>query len=595
MRNRFSSIVSKIDWKLLLFFLIIGGIFFTNSLHESYPDEFDSIYGGKLIREGLLPYRDWFQHHNPGAYVLASIILPFSGISFVHFRIILSFVYFLIFIGSYFLLRARAKRTDFTFYLFFIFISAISATYFWGQMLLADTFSSYLFIPVFTLLLVKTFSKETLKIVDCITISIFLFLTWLTSMTYSYLILGTGLYAMYLYTVPRLKVTHVSKKEGFISKLLLKLILLLKTLCIVGGILIIPFLIYFIFLLITGSLDDWYFSNISYNQNFYIYNYPHEAGSSINPIRYAVIITKDFTSHFLPLILSVKNLAFNDIPVTLTLTALAMGFFAIIKRKYVFILFFLYVLIFSNSRTNPAELYEKNYQVYMYVTVILLTGMYLIFELKKMLDFELHLFSHKLIASIFFIGMIFYWSVTFLFLGQAYFEKIYAKYMGTAPAIYDRPQVAPVLNQILTEKDYVWIGPFEFEELFYTNAKPASKYHWFLNHAVSSDKIKNELIADLQKNNPKIIVFNRNYSPWGGNPKDFNYFFTDYLDKKYIRLFEYNQLQEKQYKWKIDNTQNFDIDGMFYLNKEFLPSLLSDLSSKNLLYSSSAENNGLKP
>src|SRR3989344_2656306 len=69
---------------VLLFFL-----FLVNSVHESYPDEFDNILGGWYSLKGQLIYKDWFTHHAPIAYWTASLVEIFSGQSFVKFRILL--------------------------------------------------------------------------------------------------------------------------------------------------------------------------------------------------------------------------------------------------------------------------------------------------------------------------------------------------------------------------------------------------------------------------------------------------------------------------------------------------------------------------
>ena len=159
-------------------------------------------------------------------------------------------------------------------------------------------------------------------------------------------------------------------------------------------------------------------------------------------------------------------------------------------------------------------------------------------------------------------------------------QKFFPKYMGTAPIIYNRPQVAPYVNAILTPDDYAYIGPFEFEELFYLNTKKQpSKYHWFLDHAAKS-KIKDELMADLHKNMPKLIVFQRDFAPWGGDPKTYNWWMTEFLDDKYFRLFTLNgTLSDIQYKWKLGKTQNFDIDGTFNFDKRYQKEIIEKLLS----------------
>ena len=76
---------------LITFFFFIFCILSINALHESYPDEFDNILGGKYILSGSLLYKDYFSHHGPVAYFLSAFILLFSNGSFVIFRILFAF------------------------------------------------------------------------------------------------------------------------------------------------------------------------------------------------------------------------------------------------------------------------------------------------------------------------------------------------------------------------------------------------------------------------------------------------------------------------------------------------------------------------
>ena len=128
--------------------------------------------------------------------------------------------------------------------------------------------------------------------------------------------------------------------------------------------------------------------------------------------------------------------------------------------------------------------------------------------------------------------------------------------------------------------DYLFRGPFEFEELFYlTTKRQPSKYHWFLNHAATS-KIKDELIADLTKNRPKVIVFNRGFAPWGGDASTYNWWMSEFLDANYFRLFKLNEtLTDRQYRWKLERTENFDIDGTFNFDKRYQDEILEKLLS----------------
>lgn len=559
-----NRILHSIPWISVIIFSAIFIIFLTNSLHEEYPDEYDSILGGRYILEGKIPYRDWFQHHQPGAYIVASLILPFSGTSFVRFRLLLALAFFIINIKGYLLLKKRFPDIG-SFYIPILFLIAISGTYFWGQMLLADTLAAYFILPAIALVVLSRMEKRLFTQKDLVLFSIFSFLSWFTSMTYTYLIGGLILYAVYLFY----RGQRVQNKSH--------LSILARSLFIIG----IPFVVYFLLIILTGSLDDYYFANITYNQRFYIYNYPRPIGAPVNPIRYAIIIAHDFFNNFFPLLGGVKDFRFND-PLNTTL-ALSQGAFFIVlllTRNYLLILPFSIILIYANARSNPAAIRETDYQASVYILSSIFFGWYGLYLLRKLVDSGTIKYSTKIIASSLFLILVVYWFFTSFFLSLKYLQKFFVKYMGTAPLIYDRPEVAPIINSLTSSDDYVWVGPFEFKELWYLKGKVPSKYHWFLNHAASSPRIMDGMIDDFNAHKPKVIVFNRNYSPWGGDPKTFNYFFTDFLDQNYVRLVDINDSTEDfEYKWKNPDSQNFNLERDFNINKDNTDEMIGSLLS----------------
>ena len=89
----------------------------------------------------------------------------------------------------------------------------------------------------------KEIRKEIWDIRDIGVISGLTFLTWWTSMTYLPIVVGLTVYVF-------LKSKH---------KMQTSLIILA------------PYLIFVLVLLMTGSLHEWYFANVTYNQNYYIY------------------------------------------------------------------------------------------------------------------------------------------------------------------------------------------------------------------------------------------------------------------------------------------------------------------------------------
>ena len=95
----------NVDWKVVIPLFLILVVFVVNAFHEKYPDEFDSLVGGKYILEAKIPYRDWFQHHQPGAYVLSAFLLPFAQGSFVKMRVLIGMSFFAIIAATYFLIK----------------------------------------------------------------------------------------------------------------------------------------------------------------------------------------------------------------------------------------------------------------------------------------------------------------------------------------------------------------------------------------------------------------------------------------------------------------------------------------------------------
>lgn len=552
---------------LYVFFAILLAIFFVNTFHEKYPDEFDSIVGGRYITELRIPYRDWFQHHQPGAYLLAAFLLPFSGISFVKFRVLLAFVWFGIAVSGYGILRKLLPQRNLSFYLFFLVSLALGATYWWGHMLLADTLSSYLILPAYTLLLLKEYYGERFDEKDLWTISLFAFAVWFTSMTYFFVVAGLVAYAIYKYIVWQ-KEKRIFKSLG-------------RALLIVGW----PYVVFFLFLAIVGGLKDWYFANITYNQDFYIYNYPRAPGAPVNPIRYAIVIANTFLNNYLPALWGVAGLPLsNPFQVTLAVSQAALAFLLIITKRYAFLVPFLITLVFSNARSNPQMIRETDYQASVYIVTSMFAGAFTLFALRDLLDRGRLVISAKLASSGVFLLLGILWVFTPIYLFLKFTHVFYPKYMGTAPLIYDRPQVAFLVNQLAGKDDSAWVGPFAFEELFYLKTKKnPSKYHWFLDHAARS-KIGGEIVADHEKSRPKVIVFDRKFAPWGGDASTYNSFYTSFLDREYFRIFKLNEESGTvKYRWKIDNPLNYDLDGDFNFARRRKDEILVQLLSLGMI------------
>ncbi len=563
------SSLNRRNWPYLFFFAAILFIFLINTLHESYPDEFDNILGGWYILHGKLIYTGFFTHHGPIPYYLSALVEIFSGRSFVAFRIVYAVLLFIFTAWSFRFLKDSIKKISLSFYLGFILLFGVAATYFWGHMLLADNVSAVLLTPVFALVFLKIFNREVLTIKDYLFISVLTSLSLLSSLTYLYLIVGVIaflgiLYARDLEFKPR---KIVNKQTG---KILL--------------IFIAPYLIFGIYLLLTLSLKDYLLDAITFNQKYYIYNYPRPEGSTtINPIRYAIVIAQNFQNNFSSLLINARDFNFTfPFNISLAVANAGLFIFLLLKRRIDLTVFLWLVLTFANARSNPWTSSETDYQSAVYIMISLFnlvfvtTAIYQ--ELKKDLEYP-----QKLILSFLLIVISIYSLFNVTFLVRKFSYKAYDKFMGTQATIYDRPKIAPLINSIATKDEYAWIGPFEFEELFYMNAKIPSKYMILLPAFGESLEIQQQMISDLEKNPPKIIYFDRRFFILGRSPEMYGSFFLNYLKNNYMTLGDYEE-GGSVYKSNLPVDNKIDLETKLYINKNNFSEVKQELLDKNLIH-----------
>jgi hypothetical protein len=337
-------------------------------------------------------------------------------------------------------------------------------------------------------------------------------------------------------------------------------------------ILALPYVVFGLYLLVTGSVADYYWANVVYNTNYYIYNYPHAPGQAINPIRYAIVIANTFVNNYFLALWGVTGFPLtNPVQVTLALSSAAAVVLVILRGRMLFLIPLLVTVVFSNARSNPQSIRETDYQAFVYIVTSIFNGLFSLWAVKELLDGERQTYAKKAALTVLYFVLLIYWIATPLYFALKMEQKFFPKYMGNAPLIYSRPQIASYVNAIVSPADYVYIGPFEFEELFYLKAKQPSKYHWFLDHAAKS-KIKDELLSDLNKNRPKVIVFQRDFAPWGGDPKGYNWWMTEFLDREYFRIFTLGG-----YRWKLGKTENFDLDATFNFDKRYQKEIIDKL------------------
>lgn len=499
-------------------------------LHEKYPDEFDNMLGGKYLLEGIPIYSGFFTHHGPVAYFLAAIIEIFSRHSFVAFRLVYGLFLSAFLTGTLFWFKKRFLEFPIKLYIGFLSLFIISSIYFWGYMFLADSMSAIYLTPVFIYFVFIFFYRIPFKLSDCVPISILTFLSLFSSLTYTYLVFIIYVFTLFAYLRDFRKTIRVKDIRYALIAFL------------------IPYLLFLGYLIITRSLNDYIYQAIIFNQKYYIYNYPRPEDGSINPIRFIIVIFNDFYNAFYGLVIQVFNFNFQyPFNVSLAIVDTAFLLYVLLKRRFTLFFFTLLFMIYANGRSNPLTSRETDYQSSVYIVMSLFLSLYLPWKIYT----ESHADSVKpknILFSALLLLVTIYTFFNSFFLFTKYWTKAYDKFMGKAPLIYDTPQFAPMLNAVLTKDDTVMIGPFDFEELFYTNAKPASSEHILIPAMGKSERLQQDLLHDLDTNKPPIIIFDKNYRILTSVPVDYGKFYLSYLTQNYTILAD---ITDGPYKYEV--------------------------------------------
>ncbi|MBI2031276.1 MAG: hypothetical protein HYT08_01540 [Candidatus Levybacteria bacterium] len=565
--KRIIKLLNRNFFQQALFGVFIIFLFLANTFHESYPDEFDNILGGWFILQGKLPFTGFFTHHGPIPYFIAALVEIFSGQSFVRFRILYSLFLIGWFIFTYYLLRKSLGEQIRKIYLLFIIFIGFLATYYWSHMLLADNIAAFVYLPVYILIVFKVFYKKLLSTADIIIIASLFAIGLYSSLTYTYLYLIIFPAVMYLVYQQQIKSIKFMISKKFILPIL---------------IFAIPHALFIFYLILTKSFGDYYFQNFTFNVRYYIYNYPRDISSNINPVRYAILIFNDFYNNFHALLAGFNQFNFgNPLNVTMAVGNTVLLLYLIFKKQYKLTILILLILVYSNVRSNPLTSRETDYQsaVYIYLSFLniffVLPNLYL--DINKINDL-----SKKIIFSVLLLLTSFYFVFSLLFIVRKFNEKVFPKYMGKMPLIYDRPRFTPLIETVTDKDDYAWIGPFEFEELFHLNRKIPSKYHILIRGIGLSEKMRNEMLSDFNTNMPKVILFDKDFTYITYKAYTYSDFFLDFLNQNYIKLSDVKKRGDLIYFFP-DRLYPGNLADILYIRKDSVDQVVKILLQKNYI------------
>jgi len=549
--NEKNKITYKVSILELLVFLFSFFVFLFNARYVSYPDEFVNLLAGKSILNGGFPYRDFFDHHLPLAWYLAAIFLSFSFGSYTIFRLLWSLFNFVLLSFLAFYIRKKYQKI-YPFYLIFLAFYPLTALYFWFHLYLADSLSALFFSLSFWILLGQTFfnndSKENSPLF--ILVSFLNFCLVFSSATFVYL-------AFFLYFW-QLNLLGLNKK---------KIILFI----FYSGL---PYLIYTLYLFLTGSFFDFYFANFVYNTKLYISIPNYIKGIHFNPLKFALTLIDNFWSNYVVLLTYIKHLdLYLPIAVFSGLGSLTLLLILLIKRLPIGIIYF-FVLSFSAPRSNIQKFSETDYQGSLFLILGLISALFSFYFLYQNKFKEVFF---KDLARLTQLLLFIFGFFSFIFLGQNFYHKFFSVYTQKMPSVYNFSYVADFIDQIIKDNEYYWIGPYEpHHEFFVKNGRLPGKYPTLLPQFREDTYLKNDFLSQFKRNKPLILIFNHQASIFMTPAEEFGRFFLDWVKENYVNL---DQLKIQAKK----SPSEFNIQTDLYLKKEDVYDLILRLKTANYL------------
>lgn len=552
--EKLSSLIRK-NYTSILLLGIIFGLFLLNSRYVDYPDEYINLLGGKVILNGGLPYRDFWDHHLPLAWYISSIFLFLSGKSFVLTRVLWAVAQF----GGFALLGRWIYKKHPSlvkpFLAFFVLYPAASL-YFWFHLFLADSLAVFFFSIAFWILLAETFDNKSLGR-SLFVSSFFVFCMIMSSATFLYMVAVLYLWHAYLYKFK-------------VDKKLLSLIAWS----------ILPYGIFVLNLFLTKTWNDFYFANFVYNTKYYISIPNYVRGPHFNPFKFSWTIISNFSAGYLPLLTKIKYLdLYLPIGTLAGISTLTLFFFLFAKNWFLGLMYFL-VLSFSAPRSGLQDFKETDYQSSMFLVLGLISSVFVLWLFSKakikpspakgsveaMDDWlsDLHRVV-RLITLIFFI-------FTGIFLLVNSFNTAYKIYTQKLPTIHNAGPAATFIDEVLDQGDYYFIGPYEPNESFYVKKGVwVGKHPSLLPQFREGDELRDSYLKQFSEHPPRIFIFKQSASIFQTPALEFGKFFLDWAGDKYTRLEKVKGVEV------LRNPTGVDLKGDLYIKNTDLKSILLKL------------------
>ncbi len=531
---------------IVILHLFILAVFVTNSLYVAYPDEHVNLLGGKAINQGLLPYKDFFDHHLPFAWELSAALLKLSFNNFVIFRVLWSVLAFVLLAAVGLYIRNR-KPDMYPYYMSFFFLYPFVAVYFWLHLFIADALACLFFSIAFWITVTETWNPKS-SVSGLLMASFATFLLLFSSLTFVFI--SFFLYVWQFYLVLR---NHRNRRDIIAF--------------IIGA--AFPYLYFIIHLFATGSFGDFWRSNYVYNSEYYVDIRNYTPGRFFNPIKFGGAIIHNFYNEYIPLLSTVKNFDLYFPIMTLAAwSTLFLLIFFFLEDSFLFVLYFL-ILSFSAPRSTVTKLSETDYQVGLFIILGLVSAAMVLYR-QKHITFKDNVFNAFKTAAMMVVVLFALFST--IFLVKNTFDKAFLRYIQVMPGISSRTFVSRFVDETLKPGEYYWVGPYMPEHIFpVKNGLIPGKYPTLLPQFQESDYYSKEFIHQFEKNPPVYLIFRHEASVFNTPADKFGKFFLDWMNGKYVTLEMIEGYQQ------LKSPTEFNLKGDLYMRVDKQEEILQRL------------------
>lgn len=448
----------------------------------------------------------------------------------------------------YFILKKFGLKEAITTTIALILI-ALSANFFWGYLLVADNVAGIFLTATYIIVFYHLLKNKTPTLASIFTVSLLGFLALLTSYSYIFVVL-----LVYIFLLDR------------------------KRLFKIGLLIAIPYLLFGLYLQVSNSWSDFYFQTVIFNQKYYVYG---EAAKASNMLELAYLLAVKTISKYKDLLLSFTqfNLEFPFMPMLLLSNSVLWLYLLLTKRIKLFLFSFLSV-IYTNARNNPFSPGPLDFHSSSYIFISLVNGTFVLFHMWDVIKTRINLLVKILFGFV--SALLVVYSVSFL---QFFYHRwwwIMQDKLTSGEPLYQSHPVSPYLTVLIDDDDYYLIGPYDPESNFYARAKSASRYYYLMPAMDKVSQIRQELIDDINKNKPKIIIYHTEMHILGVEPgKDF----INYIKKDYVNLEDLKTYENFKYTPVLKFVAGFryDLERHFFIRRDNLDEILQRMDAAGFI------------